>query len=85
MSLEQDVTNAEILSLIKSLTAVVQEQSQEMNAATNQIKQLADTVENLSKVTPTQTHALAASRGPRLRHPNLVLTEFTSRVSLDRS
>ena len=55
-----------------------------MKAATDQIKQFEDTVRNLTKVTPTATHAFAASHGPGLRLPDLVLPEFTGRESLGR-
>ena len=75
MSLEQGVTSGETLGFIEGHTAVVQEQSQTMNATTNRIKQLTDTVENLIKIT------VATSHGLRLRLPNLVLPEFTGRVT----
>ena len=43
---------AQTLGLIKGLTAVVQEQSNAMKDTTDQIKQLATTVENLTKSQP---------------------------------
>ena len=49
MSHENQIDAAQTLGLIKGLTAVVQEQSNAMKDTTDQIKQLAATVENLMK------------------------------------
>ena len=55
MSHENQMDAAQTLGLIKGLTAVVQEQSNAMKDATDQIKQLAATVENLTKSQPQVT------------------------------
>ena len=70
---------AQTLGLIKSSTAVVQEQSSAMKDTTDQIKKLAATVENLTK---SQPQSQPQSMGLRL--PNLVLPELTGKEPLDR-
>ena len=79
MSHENQMDAAQTLGVIKGLMAVVQEQSNAMKDATDQIKQLAATVENLTK---SQPQSQRQSMGLRL--PNLVLPEFTGREPLDR-
>ena len=67
---ENQMDAAQTLGLIKGLTAVVQEQSNAMKDTTDQIKQLAATVENLTK---SQQQSMG------LRLPNLVSPEFTGK------
>ena len=64
MSHENQMDAAQTLGFIKGLTAVVQEQSNAMKDTTDQIKQLAATVENLMKSQP-QPQSMG------LRLPNL--------------
>ena len=63
MSHENQMDAAQALGLIKGLTAVVQEQSNAMKDTTDQIKQLATTVENLTK---SQSQSQPQSMGLRL-------------------
>ena len=79
MSHENQMDAAQTLGLIKGLTAVVQEQSNAMKDATDHIKQLAATMENLTK---SQPQSQPQSMGLRL--PNMVLPEFTGKEPLDR-
>ena len=60
--------------------AVVQEQSNAMKDTTDQIKQLAATVENLTKWQPQPQ---SQPQSMELRLPNLVLLELTSKEPLD--
>ena len=76
MSHENQMDAAQTLGLIKGLTAVVQEQSNAMKDTTDQIKQLAATVENLTKSQPQ-------SQSMGLHLPNLVLPGFTGKEPLD--
>ena len=78
MSHENQMDAAQTLEVIKGLMAVVQEQSNAMKDTTDQIKQLAATVENLTK---SQPQSQPQSMGLRL--PNLVLPEFTGKEPLD--
>ena len=66
MSHENQMDAAQTLGLIKGLTAVVQEQSNAMKDTTDQIKQFAATVENLTR---SQPQSQPQSMGLRL--PNL--------------
>ena len=77
MSHKNQMDAAQTLGRIKGLTAVVQEQSNAMKDTTDQIKQLAETVEHLTKSQP-QPQSMG------LRLPHLVLPEFTDKEPLDR-
>ena len=79
MSHENQMDAAQTLGLIKGLTAVVQEQSNAMKDTTDQIKQLAATVENLTK-----SHPQSQPQSMALCLPNLVLPDFTGKEPLDR-
>ena len=76
MSHENQMDAAQTLGLIKGLTAVVQEQSNAVKDTIDQIKQLAETVENVMKSQP-QPQSMG------LRLPHLVLPEFTDKEPLE--
>ena len=84
-TMAKEIDAAATLGLIKGLTEVVQQQNQAMKNTSDQIKQLATTVENLTKVQPQplpQSRPQPQSRGLRLS--NLVSPEFTGKEPRDR-
>ena len=68
----------------KGLTEVVQEQNQAIKKTSDQIIQLATTVENLTNVQPQPLpQSQPQPQSMRLRLPKLVLPEFTGKEPLD--